>query len=150
MARKNKLKTVMNSELPSILQQKKKLYRPSLREVRELYDLINQNVFDGKLKRPKIVLRRCRGSLGWCIPYANPKRRWCEIILRNRWYCIQWTITILAHEMSHQWEWDSLCKTASHGKHFFIWKKKLERFGIPLKRCYYIDRWFKTQSLLKI
>jgi len=150
MARKNKLKTVMNSELPSILQQKKKLYRPSLREVRELYDLINQNVFDGKLKRPKIVLRRCRGSLGWCIPYANPKRRWCEIILRNRWYCIQWTITILAHEMSHQWEWDLLCKTLSHGKHFFIWKKKLERFGIPLKRCYYIDRWFKTQSLLKI
>jgi len=150
MAKKNTLKTLMNSDLPSILQQKQKLYKPTLREVQELYDLLNQNVFDSKLKRPKIILKKCRGNLGWCIPYANSRRRWCELILRNRWYCVQWTITILAHEMAHQWEWDILGKAPSHGKLFFIWKKKLERFGIPLKRCYYTDRWFKTQSLLKI
>lgn len=134
----DRLRKLFEHNLPPLEIQKTKPYRPTLDEIGEIYHLLNVCVFGEKLSMPPIKLIRFRGNWGWTIPLneLSGLNTWCEIKLVNRWYCVQWLIAILAHEMAHQYEWDVLGRHLSHGKHFFRWKKRLNKYGIPLKRQY--------------
>jgi hypothetical protein len=61
-------------------------------------------------------------------------------------------ITVLAHEMVHQYQWDiysvkrerqGLTNIMSHGPSFFEWKDRLAEFAIDLRTAY------NTEDLLK-
>lgn len=160
--RSDTLKELMGEELPNISYQRKLSYRPTIREVRSLFRLINKEVFYDKLPMPKIVIRpRLRGSWGDCvgehIPFKKGKSR-CIITLADRWFCKQWLIATLAHEMVHQYQWDiyseirikkGLDSIMSHGPSFYIFKEKLRKKGIPLKDSHGISKWFKYQDLFR-
>ena len=82
----------------------------------------------------------------------------CTITIQQNWFCIQWLIMVLAHEMCHQYQWDIIGKqqlkkgkfpVMSHGPSFFVRKKQLLKFGIPLKRVVHSHMWFSKQNLLK-
>jgi hypothetical protein len=82
----------------------------------------------------------------------------CTITLSNKWYCRQWLILTLAHEMCHQYQWDILSHKRisegkqpimSHGPSFFLFKQKLNKHGIPLRRAHSVKDWFIHQNLHK-
>jgi hypothetical protein len=91
------------------------------------------------------------------VPVDN-KRSNCVITLNNKWYCKQWLVMTLAHEMRHQYQWDVLSfkrlkegkqPLMSHGPSFFLFKHKLAKYGIPLRRAHSIRQWFTHQNLFK-
>jgi len=155
------LLALMQEELPNITFQRKMYYFTSIREVKSLYRLINREIFNNKLIMPEISVKRLRGAWGDCAgimvpPIPNKSR--CVIRLSERWYCRQWLIITLAHEMVHQYQWDiysarrekrGLSPIISHGPSFFKWRKKLKKHGIPLKTSSSHEKWFRTQHLFK-
>ena len=156
------LRDLMSQDLPNLTFQRKLSYTATVREVKAIYRLINKEIFNNRLAIPKIAIRsRLRGTWGECsgidVPYSNTKSR-CIITLADRWYCRQWLITAIAHEMCHQYEWDIISKyrerdglppIMSHGPTFFRWREKLKKRGIPLKRYSDHEKWFITQHMLK-
>lgn len=153
----------MQSPLPTLTEQKKQLYRPTLRQVRAMYRLLNKVLFNSKLKIPKIELKKrttfwgmCMGKGRWGHPYSTGS--YCSIVLTNKFYSLHWMITTLAHEMVHQYQWDiysgqrkkkGKLPIMSHGPSFYAWRKKLAKVGITLKRTYSKKKWFIYQKLDK-
>ena len=164
MSKNSRLYRLMSEDLPNKTYQKRLHYRTNHREVLALYKIINKEIFNEKLLVPEIqILSRCRTYWGICmansvVPDYEQHKSNCTIRLMDKWFCKQWLITTLAHEMCHQYQWDidgfkrvQLGKTPimSHGPSFFIWREKLERHGIPLKTAHGMKRWFKHQSMWK-
>lgn len=162
MTKRSRLLEMMGQKLPSIKDQKRLIYRTSYNEVMSLFRLINRTIFNDRLEIPEIeISSHCRGYWGLCIGmYEKPRyrRSYCKIKLSDKWFCKQWLITMLAHEMCHQYQWEVYSekrarqgkdRILSHGKSFFIFKDKLARHGISLKTATGTRKWFKTQDLFK-
>jgi len=156
-----KLAQIMSAELPSISQQLRKPYRPTRQQVNQIYSLLNRQIFNSELTRPPIEISQERTSLGWCkgYYYAVSRHTYCKIKLANKYYSIQWLVMILAHEMSHQYQWDIIGRRRiqqgqsprlNHGPSFFIHKDRLAAFGIPLRKTARLDRWFRYQDIRKL
>lgn len=153
---------IMRTSLPSKYKQKSLQFKPTVQEVTYIYDLLNEQVFDNKLKRPEFVIRsRCRKFWGMCVgehEIFESTQSYCKIILMDKWYCVQWLVTILAHEMCHQEQWDLLGEARllngkerlmSHGPSFYKYRKRLAEHKIPLKIAYSFKRWMKHQDMQK-
>lgn len=149
----------MDTPLPSKTEQRAKEYRPTLKQTKAIYRLINREVFYGKLPMPRIVIRRLHNALGICEGKDGPIRKTkshCTITLTDRYYCIQWFISTLAHEMVHQYQWDIYSnirvkrgqpRHMSHGPSFYIWRRKLKKFGVGLKaNSLRENHWFTKQD----
>lgn len=162
MEHSKRLLELMSTELPNVTYQKRRLYRTNVEEVYELFDIINEEIFKNKLPKPKIIVKtHVHKKWGECQGYHNKAKddeSYCVILLNKNWYCKQWLITILAHEMAHQYQWDVLGqkrilegkdRLMSHGPSFYKFKNKCRNFGIPLKHRLSVINWFKTQNLLK-
>lgn len=151
---------LMRSPLPGKTEQRKLMYRPGYLEINRAYNLLNETIFGNKLKKPKITLERCHGA--WGETHGgfdlNGNPVCTRIRMNDRYYSIHWFITVLAHEMAHQWQWEiqgpkrmrrGLEPRLSHGSSFFVHKKKLARMGIPLKTTYRSGKWFQYQDILR-
>jgi len=164
MSKNSQLYQLMTEDLPSRTFQKRLKYRTSHREVLSLYKIINREIFNNKLPIPTIeIMPRCRKYWGICIAHGlHPDYEYfksnCTIRLSDKWFCKQWLITTLAHEMCHQYQWDieshkrireGKDPLMSHGPSFFMWRDKLEKHGVPLKTAHRMRRWFKHQSMFK-
>lgn len=158
----SKLLQLMSEPLPSIGLQKKLSYRPTKKEVKNLYNIINEEIFNNELPPAHLEVKsHCRGYWGMCMSTGfNPKKKssQCKIRLSDRWYCKQWLIDTLAHEMVHQYQWDIYSKERavegkepimSHGPSFYKFRKQLAEYGIVLKRTSRTSLWFKYQTLSK-
>jgi hypothetical protein len=162
MFRNQTLKELMAAELPAINRQKKLCYRTNYDEAVAIYRMLNKEIFNNQLEMPIIeVMPRCRKYWGMCFGYyerVQGRRSYCKIRLMDKWYCRQWLITTLAHEMCHQYQWDIIgtkreaegkFRLMSHGSSFFVFKEKLAKHGISLKRAHGRRRWFKHQDFWK-
>ncbi len=160
----NQLLDLMSQDLPNITYQKRLNYRTNKREVLALFKVINKEIFSNKLPIPEIqILPRCREYWGLCIANGftlgdDPTISNCTIRLMDKWYCKQWLITVLAHEMCHQYQWDVNSRKRikegrkplmSHGPSFFHFKDKLASHGISLKRAHGRRNWFIYQNFNK-
>lgn len=156
------LKDLMSEELPTLTHQRRRLYRAKRREVSRLFDLINQEVFDNKLPKPKIVIKthvyKCWATCQGFYEREGKRKSKCVITLSRSWYCKQWLITVLAHEMVHQHQWDiegierelqGKEPIMSHGPSFFKFKQKLKTVNIPLKHRMSTSKWFVTQNMFR-
>lgn len=148
----------MADPLPGLTEQKRMCYRPDLEEVHKIYDLINQVIFKNKLIRPEIQLGTRRMCWGLCMGYACIRTggSYCVIKLSNKWYCKQWLVTILAHEMAHQYQWDVIGPARwkqgqevlmSHGPSFFVYRNRMLKYQIPLKITQSKSKWFRYQLM---
>lgn len=155
------LREMMESPIPSISKQKRLPFRPSLAEAQYVYKLLNRDIFDNQLYMPAITLAaRRRKYWGMCEGHIELQDTgsWCEIRLMDKWFSVQWFVTIIAHEMCHQYQWDiegpkryrkGKDFLMSHGPSFFKYRKKLKQHRIPLKTAHSMRRWFKHQDLFK-
>jgi hypothetical protein len=157
------LKSLMDQPLPSKTEQRRKCYKPKLKEVRAIYRLINREIFYNKLPMPKIVIRRLRDCVGICVGHEGPIRKTkshVTIHLSDAYYCRQWMVSTLAHEMVHQYQWDvysnirvkrGFPRHMSHGPSFYIWRKKLAKHGIALKaNSLQEHHWFNNQDTSQV
>jgi hypothetical protein len=149
----------MATPLPSKTQQRRRLYRPAADEVKYIYELINKFIFSDALSYPIINLKSTHYVWGQCLGWdeidENTNSR-CEIDLNPYWYCRQWFITALAHEMVHQFQWDIIGninielgaeRDLDHGPSFLYFVPIMNQFNIPLKVVYDDSLWFKHQNL---
>jgi hypothetical protein len=162
MFKNQTLSEIMSEELPTLGKQKRLGYRTNHNEVIYIYKLLNKTIFNNKLEMPIIeVMPRCRKYWGICFgahERLHGRRSYCKIRLMDKWYCKQWLITTLAHEMCHQYQWDveglkrlhiGKEPIMSHGPSFFIFRDKLKKYGICLKSAHSKRRWFLHQNLFK-
>lgn len=162
MRAQNELLEYMHEPLPPISEQRRLIYRPSKGQVIYFYKLINHSVFDDQLCLPDIeLMARCRKYWGMCygnyikVPHRNT---FCHIRLMDKFYCRPWLISILAHEMVHQYQWDIVGpqrleegkeRMLSHGPTFFQYRDRMAEHGISLKVAHRRGRWFKHQDFFK-
>lgn len=157
----SQLEKLLATPLPSLSQQRRKLYRPTEREIHRVYSLLNRAIFDGFMTRPKIVTGREVNALGWCLGLKPPRRRrsGCIIRLTDKWFSVHWLIFVLAHEMCHQYQWDIVgpqreaqgrSPLMSHGPSFLQHRARLAEIGVPLLKQVRIYRWFQYQDLRKL
>lgn len=96
------------------------------------WHVLNNAAFDGTLKPPKkIICRNFHGkTYGWCQPYYSGRdlndRTIIEIGIRKNQKDRKTFLTILAHEMVHQWQWVHR-EPMGHGKSFVKWKPILKQ-----------------------
>lgn len=157
----SQLINIMSTPIGTKTQQYRKPYRPSAKQVNKIYQLLNGLIFDHSLSRPEILLKRERIVLGYCKGYYHTisKGTRCKIRIPDKFYCVQWLVMILAHEMCHQYQWDIIGnqriqqgkqRLLSHGPSFFRHKEKLAKFGIPLSKTVCVPAWFQYQDLKKL
>ena len=154
----------MNAELPSIAAQKRLVYRTDIKEVRHLFRVLNKTIFDDKLPTPEfIIFNRARDYWGLCEakdfrPKLDSKSSNVRIHLFNKWFCKQWLIDTIAHEMCHQYQWDIIGKKRmragkepimSHGPSFYVYRERLAKHGIALKKAHRMRKWFRYQNFFK-
>lgn len=164
MARPNPIRAIMEQPLPSITYQRRKSFRPTDSDVRYTYNLLNKHIFDNQLARPDITqgrLIKCWGICEW-HPEQQKYGTNCTIKISDKWFCHQWFVNTLAHEMVHQYQWDIYRwdyidyfgkdiyqNSGGHGPSFYMWRDKFEHYGLKLKVSFGQRRWFKHQDFTK-
>ena len=160
MARPNPIRTMMQAPLPSLTEQRRKLYRPTHDEIIYTYNVLNRYIFDNELKRPPITVGQFRGYWGECSGHdemTNPGT-YCTMKISDKWFCVQWMVTTVAHEMAHQYEWDVVGeyyesrgedRRMTHRSAFFIHRARMAEYGINLKTAHRMKKWFKYQDFTK-
>ena len=164
MARPNPIRKIMAQELPGITYQRRKSFRPAENDIVYAYNLINKYVFDGVLVRPVLVQGSYRKVMGYCQwnKEQQDSGSWCQIGLVNKWFCPQWFMNTLAHEMVHQYQWDiyrwehldhygrpMFEGSGAHGPSFFMWREHFSHYGLNLKTWFGQKRWFRHQDFTK-
>ena len=163
MARPNPIRSIMSEPLPGITHQRRKQFRPTDEDITYAYRILNRHVFDNQLRRPEIVQHRVRKIWGCCHWLdLQPSGSYCKIELSDKWFCQQWFLNTLAHEMVHQYQYDVYrwehLKTfgrdinmfsEAHGPSFFMWKERFAHYGLTLKTSYGMKRWFRHQNFQK-
>jgi len=164
MARPNPIRSIMEQPLPSITYQRRKLFRPDYADVDYAYNIINKYVFDGVLKKPTIRLKTIRKAWGMChwMPTEQARGTYCKIDIMDKWFCPQWFMNTLAHEMIHQYQWDiyrwdhmdyygrpMFEGSGAHGPSFFMWREQFDHYGLYLKTWFGQKRWFRHQCFTK-
>ena len=160
MARPNPIRAMMLAPLPPLTEQRRKSFRPTINEINYTYNILNRYIFDNELKRPPIELGAWKGYWGECTGHDEftNKGTYCTMKLSDKWFCVQWMVTTLAHEMAHQYEWDVVgeyyesCgkeRRMTHHSAFFLCKERMSYYGINLKTSHSQRRWFKHQDFTK-
>jgi len=161
MARPNPIRAIMETPLPSLTYQRRKSFRPSYADINYAYNICNRYLFDNRLRKPEIEQGSRRQTWGFCQweEDYDDTGSYCTIKLMDKWFCPQWFLQTLAHEMVHQYQWDIHRfeyhngkmdkKSGAHGPDFFMFRERFDYYGLHLKQWYGQKRWFKYQDFLK-
>ena len=161
MARPNPIRAIMETPLPGITYQRRLQFRPSYADINYAYNICNRYLFDNRLRKPIIQQGSRRQTWGFC-QWENDYDHtgsYTTISLMDKWFCPQWFIQTLAHEMVHQYQWDihrfeyhngKMDKNSgAHGPDFFMFRERFDHYGLYLKQWYGQKRWFKHQDFRK-
>ena len=164
MARPNPIRKIMEAPLPSRTYQRRLQFRPAAADIKYAYTIINRHVFDNQLTPCVIYSGSLRRTWAYCTWLDSEQHRgtWSTIHVMDKWYCPQWFIQILAHEMVHQWQYDIYrweyldqfrrnmpMNSDGHGPSFFSWRDRFDHYGLHLQRHYGTRRWFKHQDFTR-
>ena len=164
MARPNPIRAIMEQPLPGITYQRRKSFRPSDPDVYYAYNILNRYVFDNQLYKPQITQGRLIKCWGVCEWHDEQQSygTYCSIKLSDKWFCQQWFLNTLAHEMVHQYQWDINRwdhieyygrdihqNSGGHGPSFYMWRERFDTYGLKLKVSFGQRRWLKHQDFAK-
>ena len=106
-------------------------------KISDVYKILNREIFNNRLNKPYILIRRMHGALGLFEfnPYAT--KHCYRITLHNKFKNFQEFVEILGHEMVHYYQKLILKQnSAKHNKEFYSFKRKFKKIGLNLKRVY--------------
>jgi hypothetical protein len=113
---------------------------------------------------PDLTQGSMQKKWGYCQWYNEEcdNGSWTKIKLMNKWFCPQWFMNTLAHEMIHQYQWDvdrwdhieqygrDIHKNSGgHGPSFYVWRERFEYYNLNLKVSFGQKRWFKHQDFTR-
>lgn len=99
------------------------------RTVRYWWGVCNHALFGGKLHPPtEIVTRPLKGQYGFIEATKSMVRITISTGVTRELF-----LTMIVHEMVHQWEHETYGKMGYHGKRFHAWKKRVENIGLDLE-----------------
>jgi hypothetical protein len=103
----------------------------------EVYQAINRAVFRSTLPMPKIIVGNYskKGFWGECEGLQRGSRwgeHYTKCIRIEKHMPLKTLVRVMAHEMVHQWEWETHGVMTHGEKTFFIWKEDLLAKGIRL------------------
>jgi hypothetical protein len=114
------------------------LFAPTPLQISRAYNILNDCLFGGKLKKPYIIIKNMQNAWALCegdiytgedrFDYAPVCRR---IILTDQFPNRKFFLEVLAHEMIHQYQCE-VQNRMDHGQTFWVWKNKLERYNLRL------------------
>ncbi|MEK9886230.1 MAG: SprT-like domain-containing protein [Pelagibacteraceae bacterium] len=114
-----------------------RIFKPRPNKIPLVYNILNRKIFNNRLKKPKIAIKRMHGALGLFEfnPYAI---KYChKITLNDKYLNFKEFVEILAHEMVHYYQKLILKQnTAKHNKEFYSFRKKFNKLGLKLQRVY--------------
>ena len=114
-----------------------RVFEPKINKIPIVYNILNREIFNNRLKKPYINIRRIHGALGLFEfnPYAT--KHCYKITLHNKFKNFQEFVEILGHEMVHYYQKLVLKQnSAKHNKEFYSFKKRFKKNGLELKRIY--------------
>jgi hypothetical protein len=159
MARPNPIRKLMEQPLPGITYQRRLQFRPTYKDIDYVYDICNHYLFDNRLKRPYIEQGIRRQTWGFCRwdDVKQDSGSYCKIYLSDKWFCPQWFVQTLSHEMVHQYQWDIMrfegytihAESGCHGPSFFEFRDLFDYYGLNLKTSHGRRRWFRHQDFSK-
>ena len=108
--------------------------------------VINIAVFKNELNPPSefILKNFYKGELGWCKPVGRysqyPEKRIVKFGIKSTITSKHMFLSILIHEMVHQWEYQILGEwddNIQHGKNFYSWREPIQKMlGITIMKRY--------------
>lgn len=130
-----------------------KVFRPTLHQTKYWFGVINKEIFQSKLAKPRITVSQKKQVYGQCvanwdsriigrkgewnqkkIPYHNPTMHYL-IEMHHKFPTWQVYIETLAHEMVHLYQFSIINDaTANHNNSFYAWKNRFKKFGLSLSR----------------
>lgn len=111
---------------------------PSPLQIARAYNILNECLFDSKLKKPHIVIRPLRDAWALCEGdiytgedknYYDPKCH--RIVITDKFPNRKFFLEVLAHEMIHQYQCE-FQNRMDHGQTFWSWKQKLGKYKLRL------------------
>ncbi len=113
-------------------------YRPTIRDVRLWFAVLNEIIFNGKVPKFKYVnIVDKRGQLGACHSFVKGDDiRWCELDIHHEFKSFSLFLAVLGHEMIHCYQYCVLRRDMSHGQYFWTWAKKFRKHKLPLQIRY--------------
>jgi hypothetical protein len=134
--------------------EKNAVFNPTPLQAVRAHTIINECIFGKKLTRPKIIIQHLEDAWGIChgdlddgkYPPFDPCCNY--IALNNSFYNWRYFVEVLAHEMVHQYQIEYHNKL-DHGKTFWAWKEKFERYNLHLQISYGRPRTAKCLKSLK-
>ena len=116
-------------------------FSPTPLQAVRAHTIINECIFGNKLSRPRIYIQKLDDAWGICHGDLDdgkypPFEPCCNYIALNcSFYSWRHFIEVLAHEMVHQYQIEQLNRV-DHGKTFWAWKEKFERYNMKLRIAY--------------
>lgn len=114
------------------------VFCPSPLQISRAYNILNDCLFEGKLKKPYIIIRPMKDAWALCEGdiYTGQDRYNYDpvchrIILNDRFPSRKFFIEVLAHEMIHQYQCE-FQNRMDHGQTFWAWKDKFGRHKLRL------------------
>jgi len=98
------------------------------------WKVLNEAIFKGKLQKPiRFELANFHnGVLGLCRPFGRATNGNVVICMRREYDNRITFLTVLAHEMVHQYQWQE-DKRMTHGCSFYDWERRIKlATGLPL------------------
>lgn len=134
--------------------EKNAVFNPTPLQAVRAHTVINECIFGNKLSRPKIIIQHLSDAWGIChgdlddgkYPPFDPQCNY--IALNDSFYNWRHFVEVLAHEMVHQYQIEQYNKL-DHGKTFWAWKEKFERYNLHLQISYGRPRTAKCLKSLK-
>ena len=124
------------------------------------WNQLNIAVFNGILRKPhQMHVLKWVGdakTYGECSPEYDKRDKRCTILrFKNKYETRTLFLSILIHEMVHQWEWETFENT-SHHKFFYMWQDRIQHVtGLPLAMWVddiipqttgmHIDAWYENK-----
>jgi len=109
--------------------QKRCPVRPSLQELHHIHSKLNA-ALGLKVTTPKLSIKRMRMIYGLCVA-TNP----VEIICIPNWPTLRFLLSIMAHEMCHQYQVENN-HPMDHDEFFYSFSPRLHSLGLPLCEVY--------------
>lgn len=116
----------------------KSKFTPTPLQISRAYNILNACIFEGKLKKPHIIVKLLKDEWGICegdifigndrftnVPVCH------RIILSDSFPHRKLFLEVLVHEMIHQYQCEHLNRM-DHGQTFWYWKSKLNRYNLDL------------------
>lgn len=114
-------------------------YETTLRDCRKWMNILNEEIFGGKLPKIKdIDIRRRRNCYAYYLYYPVSKGddfRYYKLCMKNNYPSKQFFVEILAHELIHHYQYIN-GQPLGHGPSFMAWKESFNKKGIKLVKVY--------------